>query len=274
VARYPGAHWAPLREWTPSDVHTKDKFIVHTTGDPRDTPQSIYNWFNRADVVTESNFIIGKTAAEGVWQIMDSAAHADANVDANDSGISVECCGGGDEPLTDYQVGALVDLGIWARGAHPTIAARIIPTPTGSGFGWHVMFGAPGPWTTVNGKVCPGAPKIAQLKSTVFPAIFRGTPVQEDPFMALTDAEQKEMRDILRELRQVRPPYVGTPTGLAAAVGDIFVNARKAAKAEAPVDVATLAAAIVKLIPVSQGGMSKADLQGAIREVFADAGQE
>jgi hypothetical protein len=246
----------------------------HDRAAPRDTPQSIYNWFNRADVVTESNFIIRqdrrrrRLADHGLGRARRRERRRQR------PGISVECCGGGDEPLTDYQVGALVDLGIWARGAHPAIAARIIPTPTGSGFGWHVMFGAPGPWTTVNGKVCPGAPKIAQLKSTVFPAIFRGTPVQEDPFMALTDAEQKEMRDILRELRQVRPPYVGTPTGLAAAVGDIFVNARKAAKAEAPVDVATLAAAIVKLIPVSQGGMSKADLQGAIREVFADAGQE
>lgn len=60
------------------------------------------------------------------------------------------------------------------------------------GFGWHVMLGAPGPWTSEPGKTCPGARRIAQLLDTVFPAVFAGTPTtSEYPFLALSDAEQQ-----------------------------------------------------------------------------------
>lgn len=172
MARDPGSLWTPLREWLPTDVHVKDKFIVHSTGSVRDSALGIYNFFNRPDIVVESTFVVGRSSADPTRQLLDSAGHADANVAANDSGISVEVCGSGDEPFTDWQISELIRLGRWAHQVHG-IRQQVVPTPTGGGYGWHIMFGSPGPWTTVR-KVCPGEKRIAQLQGVIFPAIFAG----------------------------------------------------------------------------------------------------
>lgn len=174
MARNPGSVWQPLLEWDAQGTHVKDKFVVHSTGNVHDTAAGIYAFFNRPEVVVESTFVIGKTPADPTLQLLDSESIADANLGANATGISVEVCGGPDEPFTDWQVAELVRLGRWAMVAHPQILPRLCPSPTGAGFGWHVMWGAPSPWTPV-AKVCPGDVRIAQLKSTVFPAIFGGT---------------------------------------------------------------------------------------------------
>lgn len=182
--RDPGSVWAPLPEAGAPDGYVKTQFIVHSTGSTSTARQIRDNYFAREDVVVESTFIVGKSAADPTLQIMDSSDNADANVAANQRGISVETVGTGNEPFTDWQVQELIRLGRWAAARHP-IEKRIIPREPDSGFGWHVMFGAPGPWTTVRGKVCPGDLRIQQLKSTIFPAIF-----QEDD---LTDTQAKQL---------------------------------------------------------------------------------
>lgn len=179
--RDPGSLWSPLPESGRQGTARKDKFIVHSTSGVHDTAAAVFGYFARADVVVESTFIIGKTSADPTRQILDSSEVADANLQANGPGISVEVCGSGFEPFTDWQVSELIRLGRWAAANHP-IALQQVPTATASGFGWHVMFGAPGPWTPAV-KVCPGDQRIAQLKSTIFPAIFSG----DD--MPLTDAD-------------------------------------------------------------------------------------
>lgn len=178
MARDPGSTWKPLPEAGAPDGHTKTQFIVHSTG-TMGSAAANWNYFARGDVVVESTFIIGLTAADPTLQIMDSTDLADANGSANRRGISVEVVGDGVGPYTAWQIGELIRIGRWAAATHP-IERRIIPSEAASGFGWHVMFGAPGPWTSVRGKVCPGNARVEQLKSTVFPAIFGASATQED----------------------------------------------------------------------------------------------
>jgi len=183
MARDPGSQWMPLVEWNDQGSFIKDKFIVHSTGD-RATAAQIYAYFNRPEVVVESTFIVGLTPADPTLQILDSSAMADANLSANRSGISVEVVGAADDEYTDWQKSELIRLGRWAHAAHG-IPHQVVPAAIGAGYGWHVMFGAPGPWTPV-AKVCPGDKRIAVLKKEIFPAIFGPTPVPYVPAPAST----------------------------------------------------------------------------------------
>lgn len=192
MARDPGSVWAPLPEAGAPDGYPKNKFIVHSTG-TRASAAANRKYFSQAAVVVESTFIVGLSPDDPTLQIMDSTDGADANGDANRPGISVEVVGLAGDPFTDHQVSELIRLGIWARSAHG-IPAQVIPHATGAGFGWHVMFGAPGPWTSVRGKECPGKPRIRTLQAVIFPAIFDGhAPAAAAPAApALTPAQIEE----------------------------------------------------------------------------------
>lgn len=172
MARDPGSLWSPLPEAGDPDGYVKNKLIVHSTGS-RASARSIFDYF-AGPTGNESTFIIGLGPDDPTRQLLDSNARADANLAANKSGISVEVVGTGDDPYTAWQIGELIRLGRWACETH-RIPCQVIPDPDGAGFGWHIMFGAPGPWTSVV-KVCPGDQRIAALRSIVFPAIFAPAP--------------------------------------------------------------------------------------------------
>jgi hypothetical protein len=192
MARDPGSVWKPLPEAGAPDGYTKTQMIYHSTG-TRGSAAGNWAYFSRGDVLVESTFVVGYSAADPTLQIMDSTDRADANGRANQRGISVETVGTGDEPFTDWQVQELIRLGRWARKVHG-ILPRIIPSEPEGGFGWHVMFGAPGPWTSSRGKVCPGAVRIQQLKTVIFPAIFAGVFPEEDELSA---ADVKAITDYI-----------------------------------------------------------------------------
>lgn len=213
MARDPGSKWAPLPEAGAPDGYTKTQLIFHATGGTGSAKAIRDNWFGRSDVVVESTFIIGKSPADPTLQMMDSTDNADANSSANQRAISVEVVCTGSEPYTAWQVSECIRIGRWAAAHHP-IQRRICPRHDASGFGWHVMFGAPGPWTPAVGKVCPGNPAIQQLKTVIFPAIFASstasTPApkptpkpEEGPLMALSDAQQKQLLTDVAEIKQL-----------------------------------------------------------------------
>lgn len=180
MARDPGSIWSPLPEASAPDGYTKTQVIFHATGGAGSARGIRDNWFGRADVVVESTFIVGKGPWDPTLQMMDSTDRADANSSANTRGISVEVVCTGSEPYTDWQVSECIRIGRWARRVHG-IPPRICRRHDDPGFGWHVLFGAPGPWTPSVGKVCPGGPAINQLKTGIFPAIFASTdPITED----------------------------------------------------------------------------------------------
>jgi hypothetical protein len=176
MARDPGSLWSPLREAGTQGSHRKNKFIVHSTGD-RGTAAAIFNYFNLERIAAESTFIVGRGPEDPTRQLLDSSERADANIAANDEGISVEVVGTGDDDYTDWQKSEIIRIGRWAREAHPDILPQVVPSAAqeSAGYGWHVMFGAPGPWTGV-AKVCPGKLRIKRLQGEIFPAIFAGAP--------------------------------------------------------------------------------------------------
>jgi len=133
-----------------------------------------------------------------VEQWRDTAEQADANRSANrrpdgSGAISIETCDNAPrfpadiEPWTLKQVASLIKLGNWAHRTHG-IPLRICRSPDDPGYGFHGMWDntrfelsdGTTPWTPSAGKVCPGARRVAQLKTIVLPAIFAGTEPPED----------------------------------------------------------------------------------------------
>lgn len=168
-------------------------------------------WMNPASNGLESHFWIGFDGR--VVQYMDTTVRADANGKANrwyESGvgyvgaISIETASSvhASEPWTDAQVRALVDLHVWLIETHPTIKPVEMATPTSSGQAWHIKFGAPGPWTSARGKVCPGPKRIEQCRNVIYPRVaahFSGSqpkPKSKDWFSMATEAQ---LRKIVRE---------------------------------------------------------------------------
>lgn len=183
--------WSPLPESGQQGTHVKTQFIVHSTGD-NGTAEAVYRYFARPDVVVESTFIVGLGPADPTRQILDSAEVADANLTANERAISVEVVGSEHDDYTDWQKSEIIRLARWALTQHP-IEPRVCPAPDQSGFGWHVMFGSPGPWTPV-AKSCPGDLRIQRLQAEVFPAIFAPdnptpSPVREDDMMLIRNSK-------------------------------------------------------------------------------------
>lgn len=196
MARDPGSIWAPLPEAGLPDGLAKSQFVVHSTG-TRASAAANRRYFARGDVPVESTFIVGLAPADPTLQVMDSTDRADANGSANGRGISVEVVGLASDPFTDWQISELIRLGRWAREAH-ALSPRVIPSEAAGGYGWHVMFGAPGPWTSARGKECPGPVRIQQLHERVFPAIF-----EEGLSMADVHAILAELAAIKQELAPI-----------------------------------------------------------------------
>lgn len=199
MARDPGSQWQPLPEAGAPDGNIKTQLIVHSTGTLASAAANAA-YFGQAQVVVESTFIVGLSRNDRTLQVMDSTDTADANASANKRAISIEVVGDGVGPYTDWQISELIRIGRWAQTVHPHIASRIIPSEAAAGFGWHVMFGAPGPWTSVKGKVCPGNARVQQLKDIVFPAIFTSAPPNTATTKDWFDmASKEELRQVVNE---------------------------------------------------------------------------
>jgi hypothetical protein len=177
--------WCPFATHKPlSENHTQGSItpravILHTAVS---SSNSLFDFFQNSSNL-ESHFYVTDSGA--IEQYMDTRVQADANKNANGFAVSIETEDGREiRPWTDPQLAALIRLCIWICDTH-SIPKVQIPTANGSGIGWHVMFGAPGPWTPV-AKVCPGAPRIAQTKTILIPAVASGV-AQVGDDMQLTD---------------------------------------------------------------------------------------
>ena len=239
MPRDPGSLWVPLPEAGAPDGLVKTQFIVHSTGS-RASAAANRRYFERPEVAVESTFIVGLDSSDPTLQVMDSTDRADANGAANGRGISVEVVGLGTDPFTAWQVQEVTRLGRWAADTHG-IARRIIPAEAAPGYGWHVMFGAPGPWTSVRGKVCPGTARIKQLRELIFPAIFAANLEDDDMPSAQEIAEAVWGYGIRNGVQE----HTGSPQAAAPVLGEMFANLRTLAnRPPAQMDAAAIAAAI------------------------------
>ena len=222
---YPAASWRPIPE-----THTQGRIrpravIVHSTAGRG----SLYGWWLNPDSDgLESHFWV--SLAGVVEQYVDTAVRADANGAANGFAVSIETesSPAATERWTDAQARAIVDLIVWCCRTHG-IPPRVMTSSTGSGLGWHVMFGAPGPWTKVRGKTCPGPARIPQFRGEVVPAVQRalGAQPQEDPFPMLTDAEQRELLTLARRIDKATAAIQSGMTMLARQAGLAKTYARR-----------------------------------------------
>ena len=222
---YPAASWRPIPE-----THTQGRIrpravIVHSTAGRG----SLYGWWLNPDSDgLEAHFWVAETGR--VEQYVDTTVRADANGDANAFAISIETesSPAATERWTEAQARAIVDLIVWCCRTHG-IPPRVMTSSTGSGLGWHVMFGAPGPWTKVRGKTCPGPARIPQFRGEVVPAVQRalGAQPQEDPFPMLTDAEQRELLTLARRIDKATAAIQSGMTMLARQAGLAKTYARR-----------------------------------------------
>lgn len=177
MSRYPGARWRPIPETNTQPAIRATQVILHVTDSES---RSLYDWWTSPGNSLESHFHVARDGYSE--QYVDTGRSADANYRANrrpdgTGAISIETQGadaGG--PWTPDQLAELVRIIRWAHTTHG-VPLRLCPGPDSPGIGWHVMWGAPGPWTPT-AKICPGPTRIGQVRSTILPRLLR--PDEED----------------------------------------------------------------------------------------------
>lgn len=180
MARLDGATWDPAGT-TPGGYMDPRLVIFHVTAGEGDAqPHSGLEW----------HFEVSYSGA--IEQGVDTNQQAAANYLANPFAISIETEGFGDGVWTDAQLDSLVLLSEWSMANHPLILRQRCPVWDGSGFGYHVMFGAPGPWTPV-AKSCPGPRRIRQFDEVLLPRILTPATPEDDPLSFLNYEEQRRV---------------------------------------------------------------------------------
>lgn len=136
--------------------------------------ESLHDYFRDRSGGVESHFHVRR---DGVLeQYRGIYDQADANNLANDFAVSIETQGFGAGEWTAEQLATIKRLLLWlnAEAGIPLAKCR---KWDGSGVGYHVQFGAPGPWTPV-AKSCPGPDRVRQYNDVLVP--WLNTNPQED----------------------------------------------------------------------------------------------
>ena len=132
--------------------------------------ESLYPYFNGPSGGVESHFYVRRDGT--IEQYRSIYFEADANYKGNSFSrggktcglISIETQGMGAGEWTPEQIASMKKIMLWAN-AEADVPIQVIKTWDGDGWGYHTMFGAPGPWTPAAGKTCPGPDRIKQFKS-------------------------------------------------------------------------------------------------------------
>jgi len=144
------------------------QLIFHSMAAPWNEQRLLEHW---KTTTLESHFGVDYDGSVG--QYIGTETRADANAEANrradgSGAVSVETASKTDssDPWTPKQVKTLVALGVWMHQRHG-LPLKICQTWDEPGFGYHSMF----PEWSVGGTDCPGAARITQFRTTLFPAI-------------------------------------------------------------------------------------------------------
>jgi len=152
---------------------------------------SLHDFFATRSGGIESHFYIRYTGV--VEQYRNTDHEADANLNGNSfvkdgkvcGLLSVETEGLGDGSWTDEQIESLKKLMLWVHETH-NVPLQVCPTWMGPGFGYHIMFGSPGPWTP-SVKSCPGPKRIIQFKNVLTPWMNQGGQAPGDDMPSVQD---------------------------------------------------------------------------------------
>lgn len=240
MARYPGAIWRPITASKGRKALTVyNRINLHSTAS---SAASQHGYFNRTGI-PDSHFHVAYDGT--VEQYVDTSMRAFADLEGNDATISIETAGvakDGNEKWTTAQVEAIAKLVAWIMKTHNIPVRLATDSKIGAssrGLSWHRLGidgnfpslpsiqagrgqrGGGMHYSTSRGKICPGYGRIDQIPGilTKVKAILGGgaaTPPanddkEEGPFMALSNAEQKELLEKVRELAAGTSPKVDMP---------------------------------------------------------------
>ena len=185
---------------------------------------SLYRFFRDSSNL-ESHFWVAEDGR--IEQYVDTNRRADANLHANGFAVSIETesSPSATERWAPAQAAAIVRLLDWICTEHPNVKRRQCDSPTGSGIGWHIMFGTPGPWTPV-AKSCPGPARVTQARDEIIPAVIAAgsTPTPED--IDMTADELSKMLDaklapIKADIAALKADYGVKGKGVRQVIADI-----------------------------------------------------
>lgn len=204
MARYPAAVWKPLPENARQRRITPRAVILHTAVDGRgDT--DLEDYFGRGDVGAESHLWV--PFRKPLVQMMDTAVEANANRVADRWAISIETeddSAGKPHiaPWNAKQIAEILAFIEWAIATHniPRRACESAYLPGAAGIGYHSMpmrerfdGTSNNPWTSYQGKTCPGDARVQQFYDVILPAVLAGGDNMED------DVEYKDWSEESRK---------------------------------------------------------------------------
>ncbi|GAA1550014.1 hypothetical protein GCM10009804_03250 [Kribbella hippodromi] len=217
MALYPGARQRPIPPGSNDPAIIPIGVVLHVDAG---NSGSLYDYFDGKSGGIESHLFIRKDG--GVEQYRDTQREADANYHGNSfvrdgktyGFISVETQGFAAGEWTDAQLSEIKKFLLWAHRTHG-IPLRLCPAWDQPGVGWHVMWGAPGPWTNARGKVCPGPDRVKQFNNVLVPWFASATkPVEDD--MPYTPDQIRAM--VQAELEEYNARFWTAPTGTGTAI--------------------------------------------------------
>lgn len=200
MAVYPGANYRPIAPGSNDPPIVVIGAILHVDAG---NSKSLYGYFKDKSGGIESHFHVPKEGKPE--QYRDTGREADANYKANSflkdgkryGYVSIESQGLERGEWNAHQLDELKKLLAWLSKTHKFPLQRC-PAHTQPGVGYHVMFGAPGPWTPVS-KSCPGPDRVKQFNNILVPWFkTAGNPTTTSPTlpeedMPLTDADVQKI---------------------------------------------------------------------------------
>ena len=135
---------------------------------------------------------------------------------------------------TPPQIMSLKALTLWDAKYHRW-PVQLCPDWNGPGVGYHVMFGAPGPWTKV-AKTCPGPDRVRQFNQIFVPWLRRGG---QDAGPAPIPAPEEDDMPTAIEVAKAVASYRNDEIEKGDLYGLIVEAYRRAGRAEARADYAT-----------------------------------
>lgn len=227
-----------------------------------------------------------------VEQYRSTTREADANLRGNSwtSGgkryglHSIETEGFEHGEWTGAQIESMKQLLTWDAKTHGW-PLQVCPDWNGPGVGYHVMFGAPGPWTSV-AKTCPGPDRVEQFDRIIVPWLNAGGQEDDMPAPKDWDTEDHEAvrAAIFGENHYLRYAMISAEYNLGFHLRDtrawamknggrlaqILANQQAIMAAQGvEVDEAELAATLAPLLSAVVTGLSDEDI-AAIAEAAAD----
>ena len=224
--------------------------ILHVNVDENGTPITYWGPGNSGQVCP--NFQVYKDGS--VDQLLPFNWQPWCQVDGNYNYAAIETAGLPSEPLTDAQMASIAKILAIYRDEHG-MAMQVANKPGQKGFGIHSMGGQA--W---GGHSCPGTLRANQRQQIL--------DLASGDDMALTDDDIARIWGY-----KLTNAHMGEK-GTTAAAGVFLTNADRFAQqaAQSVADPTAFAKALVAALPpAAKGGLTEADVEAAVKKVFADA---